>query len=91
MFNIDDFIILQFEVTLELLMAATFPLDDLQGKEGQLCLMVQGPTPFLAMKLFQHAMSTLGEFEIETTVEELIEQKIEDSMVSDAASTDLRS
>ena len=70
-------------------MAATFPLDDLQGEEGQPCLMVQCPTLSLAMKLFQHTMSTLGEFEIETTVDGLVEQKIGDSMVSDATSTDL--
>ena len=70
-------------------MAATFPLDDLQKGEGQPCLMVQCPTLSLAVKLFQHTMSTLGEFEIRTTVDRLVEQKIEDSMVNDAASTNL--
>ena len=65
-------------------MAVTFPLDDLQGEEGQPCLLVECPTLSLAVKLFQHTMSTLGELEIETTVEGLVEQKIGDSMVSDA-------
>ena len=65
-------------------MAVTVPLDDLQGEEGQPCLLVECPTLSLAMKLFQHTMSTLGELEIETTVEGLVEQKIGDSMVSDA-------
>ena len=89
MSNIDDFIILQFEVALEFLMAATFPLDDLQGGEGQPCLMVQCQTQSLAVKLLQHTMSTLGEFEIETTVYRLVEQKIGDSLVSDATSINL--
>ena len=70
-------------------MAVTFPLDDLQGEEGQPCFMVQCPTPSLAVKLFQHTMSTCREFEIIPTVEGLVEQKIGDSMVNDVASTNM--
>ena len=74
---------MQFEKVLEQIMkAATFPLEDLQGNKDNPCLLVTSPTTQLAVKLFKHTVQSLGKIDSEKTIRSLCKQRIADEPVS---------
>ena len=63
----------QFQNAMNLLMrTAKYPLDDMESKEDEPCLLGSCPTTQLAVKLFRHTiLHTLGEISTYGTIESL--------------------